>query len=99
MEANSTEPIKMMLVGGPGVGKTCIINRINNSFPDGQFPEKYVGTNEITSVVCEVSDIEGKKVKLELFDSPGQETYYKEFMKVDAWMDIKVFIGVYDVMN
>ena len=61
---------KVVFVGDAGVGKTQIINKfVNNSFK-----EDYKTT---TSASCVLKSVEynGEKIKLELWDSPGQEKY------------------------
>ena len=70
MEKDYDYLFKVLFVGDTSVGKTQIINKfVNNSFK-----EDYKTT---TSASCVLKSVEynGEKIKLELWDSPGQEKY------------------------
>ena len=91
---NNIECIKTVLVGDSGVGKTSIINQfISNKFDEdinftsgGQFSTKIIKIKEIN-----------KEIKLDIWDTAGQEIYHslaKLFYK-----DAKIIIFVYDIAN
>lgn len=60
--------VKVIIVGDWGVGKTSLIRRFaENSFNHDYKPT--IGVNIVTKIV----DVKGKKLKLQLFDTGGQE--------------------------
>ncbi len=62
--------VKVVIVGDWGVGKTCLIRR----FAENKFDHDYkpsIGVNIVTKVV----DVKGRKLKLQLFDTGGQERF------------------------
>ena len=61
---------KLLIVGESGVGKTCILLR----FADNQFEESFLSTIGVDFKVKEITS-EGKKVKLQIWDSAGQERF------------------------
>lgn len=60
-----------MLLGEAGVGKTCLVQRfINNVFSDGA-----MSTIGVSFLQRTIETDSGKSVKLEIWDTAGQETY------------------------
>ncbi|MFX1492151.1 MAG: Rab family GTPase [Promethearchaeota archaeon] len=60
--------LKVVIVGDWGVGKTSLIRR----FAENKFNHDYkpsIGVNIITKII----DVEGRKLKLQIFDTGGQE--------------------------
>ncbi len=60
--------VKVTIVGDWGVGKTSLIRR----FAENKFNHDYkpsIGVNIVTKII----DVEGRKLKLQLFDTGGQE--------------------------
>ncbi len=60
--------VKVVIVGDWGVGKTSLIRR----FAENKFDYDYkpsIGVNIVTKVV----DVKGRKLKLQIFDTGGQE--------------------------
>ena len=88
-------PVKVVLVGDSGVGKTSIINQFayNKFDPDNTSP----------SIASQYSikemDIEetGKKIKFNLWDTAGQEIYHS-LAKI-FYKDANIIILVYDITN
>ena len=61
---------KVVFVGDEGVGKTQIINKfVNNIFNEGYKTQTTVNYSQ------KVINFDGKNIKLELCDTPGQEKY------------------------
>lgn len=91
-DEDENESIKIILVGGPGVGKTSIINR----FAFNKFSEDYDST--FTSNFTEIKIlINKKKILLNIWDIAGQERYRsvnKLFVK-----GAKIVILVYDITS
>jgi Ras-related protein Rab-1A len=61
---------KLLIVGESGVGKTCMLLR----FADNQFEENFLSTIGVDFKVREL-DVDGKRVKLQIWDSAGQERF------------------------
>lgn len=61
---------KLLIVGESGVGKTCMLLR----FADDKFEETFLSTIGVDFKVKEI-DCEGKKIKLQIWDSAGQERF------------------------
>jgi len=62
--------VKVVIVGDWGVGKTCLIRR----FAENKFDHDYkpsIGVNIVTKIV----NVKGRKLKLQLFDTGGQERF------------------------
>ena len=84
------ESIKIILVGNSGVGKTSIINRF---YKDSY--EKYMISTIAMNYIEKNIDLNGKIVKLSIWDTAGQEQYKscnKLFIK-----NSKIVIFVYDI--
>ena len=82
--------LKLILIGEGTVGKTSLINQyINNTFK-----EDYIMNVGVDKSLKEI-EIEKTKIKLEIWDTPGQENYTyanKIFMK-----DSDIALIVYDI--
>ena len=81
---------KLLLIGDSGVGKTCLIIR----FAEDNFNNTYISTIGIDFKIHTV-DIEGKKIKLQVWDIAGQEqfktittAYYRGAMGIILVYDI-----------
>eukprot|EP00760_Papus_ankaliazontas_P032014 PhM_4_TR5578/c0_g1_i1/m.5860 len=90
--SESTEMLKLLLIGDSGVGKSCLLAR----FTDNKFDTTFISTIGIDFKVRHVN-VDGHPVKLELWDTAGQErfrsitnAYYRGAMGI---------IVVYDVTN
>ena len=87
------EPLKIIFVGETQVGKTAIITQ----FTENRFEEEYVTTMNSDKIQKEVEISNGKKIKIEIWDTIGQIGYRavnKIFMK-----STKIAIIVYDITN
>ena len=62
---------KILLIGDSGVGKTCILCR----FSDDSFNSSFISTIGIDFKMKTI-DLNGKKIKLQIWDTPGQERFY-----------------------
>ena len=86
------EKIKIILVGDGGVGKTCLISQyISNSFV-----LNHIMTTGIDKQYKEI-EIKNKKLKIEIWDTAGQEQYRsvnKLLMK-----NTQIALVVYDITN
>ena len=92
MSNNNLHPIKIILLGDTGVGKSSIIKRYyEDTFDDN------LSTTFVSSYLEKTITVKGQKAKLELWDTAGQEEFRsitKLFVK-----NSKVIILVYDVTN
>jgi len=84
--------IKLIFVGEGAVGKTSLIAQ----YVDNKFVEEYVMTVGRDKAIKEL-DINGKKINIEIWDTPGQEKFNqvnKIFMK-----NTKIAIIVYSIID
>lgn len=89
MEENNV-PVKLILIGDSGVGKTCIAQRkLNGQFNDAT-------TSTIGAGQCMIT-AEGKygKVSLNLWDTAGQERYRS--LTHIFFKDAKIVVIVFDI--
>ena len=61
---------KIVLIGESGVGKTCLIRRLN----DGVFPDSSVSTIGVDFAFFSTK-LGGKDIKLQVWDTAGQERF------------------------
>ncbi|XP_074610294.1 ras-related protein Rab-43-like [Acropora palmata] len=61
---------KIVLIGDPGVGKTCIVQR----FKKGTFIEKHGSTIGV-DFTMKTLEVDSKKIKLQVWDTAGQERF------------------------
>ncbi len=84
--------IKLILVGDESVGKTSIITQ----FSEKQFTNEYIPTIGSDKIIKEI-EIKGEKLKVEIWDTVGQEQYRtvnKIFIK-----NAQIALIVYDITN
>ena len=84
-------PIKVILIGDGGVGKTCLIEQYINK----QFNEETVSTVAVSDKLTKEVKVGEKTIKLEIWDTAGQEKFRsvnKIYMK-----DAKIALMVYDM--
>jgi Ras-related protein Rab-1A len=82
--------VKTVICGDYGVGKTSLIRRfVENTFDHDYKPS--IGVNILTKVV----DIEGRTIKLQLFDTGGQERFRS--MRQRYYAGAHAVIFVFDV--
>ena len=92
--SNKEKPleIKCILLGEPGVGKTSIISRyVSDEF------DSNVSTSSTVSYVCKLIEKNNKKIKLNIWDTIGQEKFRaisKMFLT-----DTKIVILVYSIIS
>ena len=92
-ENEKEEPVKIVLIGESGVGKTSIIYQfIDKVFQSAQ-QSTIGGTYAFRNVKCG----NGKTLKLEIWDTAGQERY-RSVTKM-FYKDAGVAILVYDLTN
>jgi len=86
--------IKIVLIGEPFVGKTCIINRyVDNNYKEN--PGSTIGSN-YTSKKITIPDL-NIEVILDIWDTAGQEVY-RSFVKL-FYKESKIAILVYDISD
>ena len=84
--------IKCILLGESGVGKTSIISRyINDEF------DSNISTSSTVSYVCKIIEKNNKKIKLNIWDTIGQEKF-RSISKMFL-TDTKIAILVYSIIN
>ena len=89
---SSPENVKVVLLGEPGVGKTCIITR----FISDEFSANTISSMCAQFLTKSVDFIDVKKtIKFEIWDTAGQERFHS-LAKI-FYRDAKVICLVYDV--
>ena len=91
---NNLLSVKIALVGESGVGKTSIIKQ----FAHNQFEEDCISSisSQYSTKKIIIPEIE-KEIKLDLWDTAGQEIY-RSLAKI-FYKDAKIIIFVYDITN
>ena len=93
MSEEDAKPVKVVLLGDSGVGKTSIISRfVNNMFEQKVMPT--ISAAYATKTM-KFDDFGGKELKFELWDTAGQERY-RAVTKI-LYKDAQVIILVYDI--
>ena len=93
MSEDEAKPVKTVLIGEAGVGKTCIISRfVNNMYEDKTMSN--ISAAYATKTM-KFDAFGGKEIKYELWDTAGQE----KFRSVTRFLykDAQVVILVYDI--
>ena len=83
---------KIILIGNSGVGKSCIINRYTREV----FEENYKCTIGVDFLMKTI-EIDGKTVKLQIWDTAGQEKYRS--MSASYYRGANVAFVVFDITN
>ena len=91
-ESKKEISIKLVLIGNPGVGKTCISSRyIHQKYME---PE---GSTIGASYFQKYLKIDGKKIQLDIWDTAGQEKYRS--MGKMFYKDAYIVLFVYDITD
>ena len=94
-EEEDDEVCKVVLLGESGVGKTCIISRfINNTFQEGLMSSNGASYASKSATFPEYGN---KTIKLEIWDTAGQEKYRS--LNQIFYKDASICILVYDITN
>ena len=89
---NEPEPLKVVLVGESGVGKTSIISQFTSNTFD---PHRETSLSaQFISKTIEFTDL-GKAIKFDIWDTVGQEKY--RALAEIFYRDAKVIVFVYDI--
>ena len=89
-EEENVTPFKVLFVGDAGVGKTQIINRIsNNPFNDAYEPS--IGVDFMSKNIT----FRGTKIKLQMWDTAGQEKY--KTLITSYFRNSSIVFLIYDV--
>ena len=93
-ESVSVPFIKIALIGPPGSGKTCLVNRIHKN----QFDENLSATVGLSTVIIyRQIGTPASDVKVQLGDTPGQQTFLE--LTVQYIRDATSIFLVYDISN
>jgi small GTP-binding protein len=90
--ANFDHQFRLLIVGESGVGKSCILLR----FADDMFESDCLSTIGVDFKVREL-DLEGRRVKLQIWDSAGQERFRN--ITSSYYRNASAVIIVYDVTS
>ena len=91
-EEDNVDSVKITLLGSSGVGKSCIIKR----YTDGGFDENSQSTSG-ANYSQKPLVIENKPIKLDLWDTAGQEKYRS--LGRHFYKDAYIVCLVYDITN
>ena len=93
MSEDEAKPVKTVLIGEAGVGKTCIISRfVNNIYDDNTMSNI---NPAFSAKTMKFNAFGGKELRYDLWDTAGQEKY-KSIAKF-LYKDAQVIIFVYDI--
>lgn len=84
---------KLIILGASGVGKTCIVQRYCNDIFEGTAHKTTLGFDFLSKK----TEVNGKKVDLEVWDTAGQEQY-RAVAKM-YYRDVHGVILVYDITD
>ena len=88
-------PLKVVLLGESGVGKSSIISRLINGIFEDNIPNTSGAT--YVSKIMEFPKFQNKTIAFDIWDTAGQ-TKYRDLSKF-FFIDAKVIILVYDITN
>ena len=71
MSASEFDLFKLLLIGDSGVGKSSLLHR----FADDEYKEDYISTIGVDFKFKTVEGADGKQVKLQIWDTAGQEMF------------------------
>ena len=84
--------VKLLLIGDSGVGKTSIVYR----FTDDVYSDSFLTSIGIDFKV-KTLDVEGKKIKLQVWDTAGQEKF--DTITTSYYRGAAGIMLVYDITN
>ena len=92
MDENSDITLKLLIVGGSGVGKTNFLNMfLNNTFNQNYFSSTGIDLQN------KIMNIKNKKVRIQIWDTAGQEKY-KSITK-NLFLKVMGALVLYDITN
>ena len=92
MDENSEITLKLLIVGGSGVGKTNFLNMfLNNKFNQNYFSSTGIDLQK------KIMNIKNKKVRIQIWDTAGQEKY-KSITK-NLFLKVMGTLVLYDITN
>ena len=92
MDENSDITLKLLIVGGSGVGKTNFLNMfLNNKFNQNYFSSTGIDLQN------KIMNIKNKKVRIQIWDTAGQEKY-KSITK-NLFLKVMGALVLYDITN
>ena len=92
MDENSDITLKLLIVGGSGVGKTNFLNMfLNNKFNQNYFSSTGIDLQD------KIMNIKNKKVRIQIWDTAGQEKY-KSITK-NLFLKVMGALVLYDITN
>ena len=92
MDENSDITLKLLIVGGSGVGKTNFLN----IFLNNKFNQNYFSSTGI-DLQNKIMNIKNKKVRIQIWDTAGQEKY-KSITK-NLFLKVMGALVLYDITN
>ena len=96
MKKEEEKTFKMIIIGPPGVGKSCLLNR----FTKDEFREGYTATLGVEFYSKEITIDKDTSIKMQIWDTAGQESFrsiIKTFYRSSAAVFLVYSIARYHI--
>lgn len=91
-----TRPCKMVLLGDPGVGKTCMANSLAGTGKDAGLVKDYVPTAGL-EMMAKLIDPDGASIKLQIWDAGGSDLMQEARLRSAVLQGFDLAVIMYDV--
>lgn len=93
-----TRPCKLVLLGDPGVGKTCMAQSLAGIGKDAGLVKDYVPTAG-PEMMAKLIDLDGASIKLQIWDAGGSDLLQEARLRSAVLQGFDVAVIIYDVAS